>query len=262
MREMKRFWLVVCSLAMGPVCAQAALHTQTVEYRDGETVLEGYLAYDDVSDAKRPGILVVHEWMGLGPYAMHRADQLAELGYVAFAADIYGKGVRAKDHQEAASLSGYYRGDRHLMRARAQAGLDVLTKDPLVDAKRLAAIGYCFGGTTALELARSGAPLKGVVTFHGGLDTPHPEDAANIKARILVLRGADDPFVTPDQVEAFEKEMRDAIVDYRIVAYPGAVHSFTLPDAGNDPSKGMAYNPEADRKSWEEMKQFFAQIFR
>lgn len=247
---------------MGPVCAQAALYAQTVEYRDGEAVLEGYLAYDDTSGAKRPGVLVVHEWMGLGPYVMHRTDQLAALGYVAFAADIYGKGVRAKDQQEAASLAGYYRGDRRVMRARVEAGLDVLKAHPLVDAKRLAAMGYCFGGTTVLELARAGAPLKGVVSFHGGLDTPHPEDAVHIKARILVLRGADDPFVPPDQVAAFEQEMRDAIVDYRIVAYPGAVHSFTLPDAGNDPSKGAAYNPEADRQSWEEMKQFFAKIFQ
>jgi len=255
-------WVMACSLVVGPMQAHAALHTQTVEYRDGETVLEGYLAYDDISDAKRPGILVVHEWMGLGPYVKHRAEQLAELGYVAFAADIYGKGVRVKDQKEAAELAGYYRGDRPLLRARVEAGLDVLKRHPLVDTKRLAAIGYCFGGTAALELARAGAPLQGVVSFHGGLDTPTPQDAVHIKARILVLRGADDPFVPPDQVAAFEKEMQDAIVDYRIVTYPGAVHSFTLPDAGNDPSKGAAYNPEADRQSWAEMKQFFATIFQ
>lgn len=250
------------AVCIGAAHAHAALRAETVEYHDGETVLEGYLAYDDASQAKRPGVMVVHEWMGLGPYAKHRADQLAEMGYVAFAADMYGKGVRAKDHQEAASLAGYYRGDRQLMRARAQTGLDVLKRHPLVDAARLAAIGYCFGGTTVLELARSGSPVKGVVSFHGGLDTPDPQGAANIKARVLVLHGADDPHIRPEQVAAFEQEMRHAIVDYRVVQYPGAVHSFTVPEAGNDPSKGAAYNPDADRQSWEEMKQFFAKIFQ
>ncbi len=242
--------------------AQAALHTEAVEYRDGEAVLEGYLAYDESVSGKRPGVLVVHEWRGLNDYAKHRAEQLAHLGYVAFAADMYGKGVYAKDHAEAGKLSGVYRENRQLMRARVKAGLEALKQNPLVDPRRLAAIGYCFGGTGVLELARSGEPLSGAVSFHGPLDTPHPEDARNIKCRLLILHGADDPFVTPENVEAFRREMRAAKVDYMMIRYPHAVHSFTVPEAGNDPSKGTAYNAEADRQSWEAMKGFLKEIFK
>ena len=241
--------------------AQAAVKTETVEYRDGEAVLEGYLAYDDATIETRPGILVVHEWMGLGPYAKRRAEQLAEQGYVAFAADMYGKGVRAKDHDEAARLSGAYRKDRQLTRARLLAALEVLRKHPLVDGERLGAIGYCFGGMAVLELARSGANVDGVVTFHGALDTPSPAQPGAVKARVLVLHGADDRFVTQDQVAAFGQEMRHAGVDYRLIQYPGAVHSFTVPEAGNDPSTGAAYNADADRQSWDEMLRFFKSLF-
>ena len=253
---------LVIAATWGGRPSQAAVHTETVEYQDGDTVLEGYLAYDDSSQAKRPGVLVVHEWMGLGDYAKRRAEQLAGLGYVAFAADMYGKGVRAKDHAEAAKLSGVYRSDRGLMRARIHVALEELSKHPLVDSSRIAAIGYCFGGTTVLELARSGADVVGVVSFHGGLDTPSPHDAKHIKGRVLALHGADDPFVKKEQVEAFEEEMRQANVDYRLIIYPGAVHSFTVPEAGNDPSKGMAYNADADRRSWETMKTFLSDVFQ
>lgn len=242
--------------------AQAAIRTEVVEYKQGETVLEGYLAYDDAVAGKRPGILVVHEWMGLNPYAKRRAEQLAGLGYVAFACDIYGKGVRPKDAKEAAALAGKYRGDRTLMRARAAAGLDFLKNDPKVDFRRIAAVGYCFGGTAALELARSGAALAGTVSFHGVLDTPTPEDARNIKGRVLALHGADDPFAPSTQVAAFEEEMRKGGVDWQLVLYGGAVHGFTNPDNGNDNSKGLAYNEKADRRSWEAMKAFFAEIFK
>ena len=246
----------------GAVSAEAALRTEPVEYHDGDTVLEGYLAYDDAGAAPRPGVLVVHEWMGLGPYAKRRAEQLAALGYIAFAVDMYGKGVRAKDHDEAAKLSGVYRSDRQLMRRRITAALDVLRTQERVDPARIAAIGYCFGGTTVLELARSGADIAGVVSFHGGLDTPHPEDAKQIQGRVLVLHGADDHFVGQDQVAAFEKEMRDAGVRYRLIQYSGAVHSFTVPEAGNDPSKGMAYNQDADQQSWREMTAFLAEVLQ
>ena len=240
---------------------QAAVQTSVVEYTHGDTTLEGFLAYDDAIQGKRPGVLVVHEWKGLNKYAKRRAVQLAELGYIAFAADMYGKGVRAKNHTEAAQLSGIYRKDRQLMRARITAALEVLRRNELTDPERIAAIGYCFGGTTVLELARSGADLVGVVTFHGGLDTPNPADAKSIKCKILVLHGADDHFVTPEQVAAFEEEMRQAGVNYRLIKYPGAVHSFTVPEAGNDPSTGMAYNEAADKASWEAMKAFFREVF-
>ena len=246
------FWVILISV--GTVNAQAALRTEVVEYKHGDVVLEGYLAYDDAVKGKRPSIIVVHEWWGLNPYARMRTGQLAKLGYIAFAIDIYGKGVRAKDPAEAGTLSGIYTGNRPLMRSRANAGLEVLRNHPLADVNRIAAIGYCFGGTVVLEMARSGAELAGVVSFHGGLSTPNPSDAKNIKGKVLVLHGADDPAVPPDQVIAFQDELRKAGVDWQMVSYGGAVHSFTNPDAGNDPSKGAAYNEKADKRSWEAMK--------
>jgi len=261
---MKTFTAVLAAafLFAGLSHARAEVKTEVVEYRHGDVVLEGYLAYDDAFPGKRPGVLVVHEWMGHNPYVRKRAEQLAGLGYVAFALDMYGKGVRAKDAKEAAALAGKYKGDRPLMRARAGAGLDVLRKQARVDPSRLAAIGYCFGGTTALELARGGADLVSVVTFHGGLDTPTPGDARNIKGKVLALHGGDDPFVPMKQVEEFQEEMRKGGVDWQFVSYGGAVHSFTNPEAGSDNYKGAAYNERADRRSWEAMKTFFAETLK
>ena len=244
------------------VSVQAALVTEVVDYMHGEAALEGYLAYDDGTGAQRPGVVVVHEWTGLNPYVKMRAEQLAKLGYIAFAIDMYGKGVRAKDAKEAGTLSGIYTKDRQLMRSRAGAGLEVLKRHRLTDPKRVAAIGYCFGGTTVLEMARGGADLAGVVSFHGGLSTPDPGDAKNIKGKVLVLHGADDPVVPPDQVLSFQDEMRKAKVDWQMVNYGGAVHSFTNPGAGNDPSRGSAYDEKADKRSWEQMKTFFGEIFK
>jgi len=241
--------------------AEAKIRTQDIEYKSGDTVLEGFLAYDDASPKQRPGVLLIHDWMGVGEYAKSRAMQLAELGYVAFAADIYGKGVRPSDPKEASALAAKYKNDRALYRERLKAGFDQLINDKLVAPGEVAVIGYCFGGTGALELARSGAALKGVVTFHGGLSNPAPDDAKNIRCPVLVLHGADDPFVKADEVAAFKGEMDKANAKYQFIAYPGAVHSFTRPDAGNDNSKGAAYNEEADKKSWAEMKKFFGAIF-
>ena len=247
---------------MNTTFAFAQLHTEAVEYKDGDTVLEGYLAYEESTKDIRPGVLVVHEWMGIGSYVKKRVEQLAQLGYTAFAADIYGKGIRPKNNEEAAQQAGIYKNNRPLMRRRALAGLEVLKNQPLIDKTRLAAIGYCFGGTTILELARSGADLAGVVSFHGGLDTPNPDDAKNIKAKVLVLHGGDDPYVPGAQVLAFQDEMRKAHVDWQMITYGGAVHGFTNPGAGNDPAKGAAYNEKADKLSWEAMKQFFNEIFK
>ncbi|MGE5172298.1 MAG: dienelactone hydrolase family protein [Betaproteobacteria bacterium] len=245
------------------VKANAAIRSQTVEYKQEDATLEGYLAYDDTIKGARPGVLVVHEWWGINDYIKKRTEQLAALGYVAFAADIYGKGIRAKTREEAMGLAGKFRSgnDRTLLRNRANAALDVLKKNPMADPKRIAAIGYCFGGTAALELARSGADVAGVVSFHGGLATPNPEDAKNIKAKVLVLTGADDPSVKPDQVMAFEDEMRKAGVDWYLVSYGNAVHGFTNPDNGTDNSRGAAYNEKADKRSWKAMKAFFREIF-
>ena len=238
------------------------IKTETVEYKQGDAVLEGFLAYDTSITGERPGVLVVHEWTGINDYTKMRVEQLAKLGYIAFAADIYGKGIRPQNAQEASAQATIYRNDRKLMRARANAGLNVLRAHKLSDDSRLAAIGYCFGGGTVLELARSGADIAGVVSFHGNLDTPDPNDAKNIKGKVLVLHGAEDPHVSIEQVTAFRNEMDGAHVDWYMVWYGGAVHSFTNPNSGNDPSKGVAYNAAADRRSWEEMKTFFAEIFK
>jgi len=241
---------------------QGAIHSETIEYKQGDTVLEGVAVYDDSSKTPRPGILVVHQWLGLTDYERKRAGMLAQLGYVAFCADIYGKGVRPQSTREAGEIAGKYKRDRPLLRARVNAGLEALRRQPLVDPKRVAAIGYCFGGTTVLELARSGADLNGVVSFHGGLDSPAPADGKNIKCKVLVLHGADDPLSSPQDIAAFENEMRNGGVDWQIKFYGGAVHSFTQWNAGADNSKGAAYNELADKRSWEDMKLFFAEIFK
>jgi len=258
---MKKWLILLIVTVFWTVNAQATIRTDVIDYKHGDTVLEGYLAYDDAIQGKRPGVIVVHEWWGINNYVRMRTEQLAKLGYIAFAIDMYGKGVRAKDAKEAGSLSSTYRSDRALMRSRANAGFEVLKNHSLTDVNRIAAIGYCFGGTTVLEMARSGAALVGVVSFHGGLGTPNPGDAKNIKGKVLVLHGANDPAVPPDQVMAFQDEMRKTEVDWYFVSYGGAVHSFTNPDSGNDPSKGAAYNEKADKRSWGAMKLFFAEIF-
>lgn len=255
---MKSFLLAAIAATSLPAFAE--IKTATVTYKDGETELEGFVAYDDAKTETRPGVLVIHDWTGVQDYAMSRAKQLAELGYVAFAADIYGKGIRPTDPKECAAEAGKYKGNLPLLRKRVQLGLDQLKLQRQTDPKKLAAIGYCFGGTTALELARSGADVKGVVSFHGGLGSSLPAEEGKVKANILVLHGADDPFVKPEEVAGFKAEMEKAKVPMQFVAYPGAVHSFTKKAAGNDPSKGNAYNEEADKASWAEMKKFFGKV--
>jgi len=253
---------VICTLAImiAATASRAAIHTETVDYQQGDATLEGYLAYDDALTGKRPGVLVVHQWKGLGDYEKKRAEMLAQLGYVAFCADIYGKGIRPATIAEAGTQATKYKTDRALLRLRVNAGLDTLKKNDLVDLNHVAAIGYCFGGTTVIELARSGADLAGVVSFHGGLDSPTPADGHNIKCKVLACHGADDPFEKPADLIAFEQEMRDAGVDWRLYQYGGAVHSFT--DWTADGSlPGAKYNERADKRSWADMKQFFAEIF-
>lgn len=259
---MKTLSLMAALLATGTAASAQDVSTQTIEYKHGDVLLEGFAAWPKDAKGKLPGVLICHQWMGMGDYEKRRAEETAKLGYVAFAVDIYGKGVRPKDPGEAAKLAGGYKADRALLRGRALAGLEVLRKHERVDASRLAVQGYCFGGTTALEVARSGADIRGAVSFHGDLSTPTPADARQIKGKILALHGADDPFVPPAQVLAFGDEMRKAGVDWHLVSYGGAVHSFTLKHAGNDNSKGSAYNEKADLRSWEAYKDFLAEIFR
>lgn len=259
MKNMKLFLAIFVMLFA--VSATAQIHTEYVTYNDGDVVLEGYIAYDKSFAGKRPGVLVVHEWTGINDYTLQRSKQLAEMGYFAFAADIYGKGIRPSTPEEAGKQASVYKNDRQLMRKRINLALDEIRKQSFVDTENISAIGYCFGGTVVLELARSGADVKGVVSFHGGLDTPNLSDANNIKAKVLVLHGADDPYVPEEQLKTFEKEMREAKVDWQLVSYGNAVHSFTNPGAGNDNSKGAAYNQKADKRSWEAMKSFFNEIF-
>ena len=242
--------------------SHAEVRLERIDYRHGDTLLEGYLAYDDSMLGKRPGVLVVHEWWGLNDYAKRRAEQLARLGYVAFALDMYGKGKVTTDPKVAGEWASIFRNDRQLCRARAAAGLGVLKSKTLVDPARITAVGYCFGGMVVLEMARGGADLKGVVSFHGGLATPNPADARNIKGKVLVLHGADDSFESPAEIAAFQDEMRKAGVDWQMVYYGGAVHGFTNPEAGNAGIKGVAYNEAADRRSWLAMRDFFNEIFK
>lgn len=248
----------LCLLAT-PAIAEAKLHHEAVAYTENGQQLEGYLVYDDARQGKRPGVMVVHEWWGLNDYTKRRADQLAGLGYVAFAADMYGKGKVTKDMGQAKAWATPFYSDNGRWRARAKAGWDVLAKRPEVDPKRMAAMGYCFGGGTALELARTGAPMLGVVTFHGSLTTPHPE-TSDIKGKVLVLHGADDPNAPIKDVMSFMDEMRSHKTNYQVVLYGGAVHAFTNP-AANMPDKGIMYNAQADKRSWDEMRRFFKELF-
>lgn len=257
--------LPLLSLAMLAGCSSAGassadLVTKVIEYKQGDVVLEGYLVYESGSE-KRPGVLVCHEWKGHGPYARRRAEQVARLGYVAFALDTYGKGVTAKDHVEAAKMAGVYKGDRALMRGRVKAGYDVLASQAVCDASRIAVMGYCFGGTCSLELGRSGARLAGIASFHGDLSSPAPEDAKNIKGKVIAFHGADDPFVKPEVVAAFQDEMRKGGVDWQLVSFGNTVHSFTVKEAGSDASTGSAYNEKSDLRSWEMLKDFLAEAF-
>lgn len=242
---------------------RSEVKTKVVEYKDGDVALEGFLAWDEgKSSEAKPGILVVHQWLGLTDYEKERCRQLAELGYVAFALDIYGKGSRPANVQEAGKQAGVYKKDRELYRRRLTLGLEQLRQQAGVSPKQIAAIGYCFGGTGAIELARTGADIAGVVSFHGGLDAPSPDDDEKIKARMLICHGNDDPFVPAADMEAMKSSFNAAGVDWQMILYSGAVHSFTQKMAGNDNSKGAAYNAAADRRSWTAMQAFFDELFK
>ena len=255
---MKRLLLLLPLLLLAlPVAA--AVRSEVVEYRQGDVTLQGWIAYEAASRDKRPGVVLVHDWFGATEHQRAQAERLAAQGYVVMVVDVYGKGVRPADAAAAGAEAGKFYQDRGLLRARVRAGYDLLAARPQVDAERMGIMGYCFGGTAALELARSGAPLKAVVTFHGGLASANPGDAKQIRAKVLVLHGADDPYVKQAEVAAFMDEMRAAGLDWQLVQYSGAGHSFTDQRAGNDNSKGAAYNANADRRSWRAMTDFFAE---
>jgi dienelactone hydrolase len=231
---------------------------ETVRFEGAGTDLEGYLAVPGDATGPLPAVLVFHDWFGMVDHVKVRAEMLARLGYVALAGDIYGADVRPADGDEAASLAGSYYGDVELFRARALANLEKLRADPRVDSSRIAVMGYCFGGSGALEVARSGAD---VVAFHGGLGTAAPAEKGAVTAPVLVLTGADDPIVPPSAIEAFEDEMRDAgAPDWQIVTYSGALHAFAVPEA-NSPEQGAAFQETANRRSWQAMRDFLDEVF-
>jgi dienelactone hydrolase len=236
--------------------AGAAVQTKEIEYDHDGTKPKGVLYYDDASKEKRPAVLVFHEWWGLDDYAKGRAKQLAELGYVAFAADMYG-GKVTEHPQEAGKMAAAVRMNQAAWLGRAQAALKVLQAQEPVDKENIAAIGYCFGGSTALVLAYSGAPLKAVNTFHAALPTPTAEQAKAIKARVVIAHGADDAFISKESIDKFKAALDEAGVKYRFDSYPGAVHSFTVKGADAKAIKGMAYNEAADTKSWQAMRDLF-----
>jgi dienelactone hydrolase len=261
---MKLLWSSILLFAAGITATHAAIVTKDIDYQVEGTMMKGYMAYDDAIKGQRPGVLVVHEWWGLNDYARKRARMLAKLGYTAFALDMYGEGKQAEHPDDAKKFSSAVMTNLPLEKARFTAALDVLRKDPTVDPHRTAAIGYCFGGGVVLEMARRGIDLAGVASFHGMLATANPAQTGTVKAKLLVMTGADDPFVPADQVAQFKKEMDAAHVDYKVIAYPDAKHAFTNPGAdeyGKKFNLPLAYNKAADQASWQEMQKFFHQLF-
>ena len=239
---------------------EAGVQTKKVTYKHGELECLGYLAWDDSTQGQRPGVLVVHEWWGLNDYARARAEQLAKLGYVAFAADMYGEGKTTEHPQEAGEMAGKVRTNVQDWRKRAAAALEVLKSQPQCDKTKLAAIGYC-GGSTVLQLAFSGADLKAVVSFHGALPTPKAAEVKQIKAMMLVCNGADDSFIPEAAIMAFREALDQGGAKYDFVAYRGAKHSFTVPDADKHGNPGMKYDKAADEDSWKKMLALFAEKF-
>ncbi len=251
-----------CAALLAAAGAGAAIKTERIEYTAGDTMCVGVLVYDDAATEPRPGVLVCHEWWGNNAYAAKRATMLAERGYVAFALDMYGGGQTTTDPKVAGEWAGKLYADGQVVRMRAAAGLKVLAESKRTDASRLAAIGYCMGGTVALELARSGlehtAHLKAIVPFHAStIAAKNADDNTNIKGSVLVCHGADDFFVPPEQITGFHAQMKGAGVDYQFLSLGGAVHSFTNPDADAFKIDGVKYHAAADRRSWSAMLGLF-----
>jgi dienelactone hydrolase len=254
------FFLFLLCLGF-PQYGEAKVQSTVVPYTYEETAFEGFLAWDDSVKGKRPGILVVHEWWGLNDYARSRAEQLAGLGYVAFAVDMYGKGKVTTHPEEAGEWAKLTTANIGVWLGRAQAGLQRLQADPNVDPTRLGAIGYCFGGATVMQLVYNGAPVKGVVSFHGSLPLPSHANPVHNSAKVLIAHGASDPFLTSSHVEQFKAALDTAGIDWQMLIYGGAQHSFTNPSADQYGLKGAKYHKQADQRSWISMKQFFGELF-
>ena len=251
-----RISILAAALLAVAAIAAGAVRTRDIEYMQDGTKLHGHLAWDDAIKGKRPGVLVVHEWWGMNEHARHQAERLARAGYVGFALDMYGDGKVTTHPQDAQAFAAEATKDPAVVAARFDAAREQLERDPHVDPKRIGAIGYCFGGGIVLGMARSGADLGAVATFHGALGTEHPAEPGKVRAPILVMTGTADPFVPPEQVAKFEQEMKAAGANVRIIRYPGAKHAFTNPRAGTYGMPQLAYNANADRKSWAAMLSF------
>jgi dienelactone hydrolase len=247
------------ALALAGTAAEAKVVTRTVPYQHEGKTYQGYLAYDDAKKGPRPGVLVVHEWWGLNDYARSRTRQLAEMGYVAFAADMFGEGKTTRDPKEAQAWSSAVSSQPGQLAVLSKAALDVLRKQDSVDSDKLAAIGFCFGGTTVLQLAYAGVPLKATVTFHGSLVVPDSAQAQKIRSPILILHGAKDSFIKPETIDGLQKALDAVKADWYMVTYANAVHAFTNPEADSFKIPGIGYNEKAARRSWDEMQRFFAE---
>ncbi len=261
---MGKWMLLAAALTLGAPAAWAEIKGKEVTYSEGGVTMKGYIAWDDKVKGKRPGVLVVHEWWGHNDYVRSRAKMLAEIGYTALAVDMYGEGKTASHPDDAGKFAGEVRKNLPLAKARFEAAMKALKADPTVDPAKIAALGYCFGGTIVLEMARAGVPLLGVASYHGALATETPAQPGKVKARVAVFTGAEDPMIPPAQVEAFKQEMDKAQVNYKVVSYPGVKHSFTNPAAnelGQKFNLPLAYNAEADKDSWTQTQAFLKDVF-
>jgi dienelactone hydrolase len=261
---MKSILAFLCLGCLFATSAHAAIQGREVDYKADGVTLKGYVAYDDSFKGKRPAVLVVHEWWGHNDYARKRADMLAALGYTALAVDMYGDGKQAHHPADAGKFATEVSKNMPMAKARFEAGMDVLRKEPTVDPDEMAAFGYCFGGGVALNMARMGEDLKGVASFHGSLGTGNPAQPGKVKARIVSFTGEEDPMIDAASVAAFKREMDAAKADYRVVTYPGAKHSFTNPAAdalGKEFNLPLAYNEAADKDSWKQATEFLKEVF-
>jgi len=261
-RFVSRWWILAGMMFGVSSSASGAIQKEAIDYQYDGVTFKGLLVFDDSVTGPRPGVLVVHEWWGLNEYAKGRAEALAKLGYTAFACDMYGNGQVTDHPKDAGAMASDVRKNVTVWQGRAKAALNVLQKHPTVKPDQLAAIGYCFGGSTALQLAYSGAPLKAVVTFHAALPTPSAEQARAIQPKILINHGADDFFIPAKSIEDFKTALETAKKPFEFLSFPGAVHSFTVAGAEKLNIKGMAYQEAADAQSWAAMRKLFSEVFR
>ncbi len=264
---MKKPLLTLFSFLLANQIIQAGSFPAQIAYQVDTLKFEGVWVFPSSKDAPSkkvllPSIVLVPDWMGITPEAMAAAQRVSDWGYGVFVADIYGKNHRPKSSQEAGVLAGQLKGDVPQLRLRIIAAMTAMKQCRGIDTLKLGAMGFCFGGTTALELARTGVLLKGVISVHGNLNTPFPEDGKHIQGRVLILHGSEDPFVPPEQIENFMDEMRAAGTDWQMNYYGGAVHAFTNPKAGSDPKKGVAFNPKADERAFKAIKDFWSETLK